>query len=148
VAIGVVVQQPIGHPQHALTAEGLQHRAGERSLVHRRVAVGVEQALARAEHGALAVHLDAPALHREVVGDRPAARGMGHLRAHLGVVRELKLPAPAVEAEARGDHRAGHVVHEHGRGVAEPDVAEGDAVERRVEPGARRRPARRPWRTR
>ncbi len=113
VPVGVVVEQAVAEPQDLLGAERAGHGALDLVAAHRRVAVGVEQALARRR---------ARSPRRRRRPRRPRGRTAGRTRVRdraaddrrdalgdAGVVLEHVLASPAVERKADGAPAAGPV---------------------------------------
>ena len=134
--VGVVVGEALIEPNDLARAEGLAQR-GLGLLLAPAVAVGVEQSLARGEHGALAVMVDGAAFEHEVEFPRANARQLGDVVANGRVVGQVELAAPAVGLESERD-RALLVPREDRAGVAQPDVAIARANELRGLRPARR----------
>ncbi len=140
VTVGVVVEQALAQPEHALDAEELAQQPLDLPLLARAVAVGVEQALAGGQGVAFPVDVDGAALEDPACRELPTADEARDVPRHLGVAGQDVLAAPAVEAEPDGRDLAAGAAREDGGGVAEPDVAEGHAVRahvRAVEGGSR-----------
>ena len=77
-------------------------RRSRARLRETRVAVRVQEALARRQERPLAVGLDGAPLEDELVAERAEARRLGDAHRDLGVARQVVLAAPAVEGERGG----------------------------------------------
>src|SRR5690606_23037927 len=118
VTIGVVVKQAIIQPIDATGIEGLGQRLLGLILLPV-VTILVEQALARAEDGALAIVIQCPAFeHKVVTGDgRTTDLGDGVPDFIIKLIQVLAAPAIGGEAQALIAR------HENGASVAQPNIA-------------------------
>ncbi len=135
--VGMVVQQPFADPDRAGRAEGGQHAFLDLGFRRRGapVTVRIQEALLGREQGSFAVDVDRATLEDPGVAARRVPRGFGEARRHGRIEREHVLLAPAVEGEAYGGQAPVEAVHEDRRRVAQPDVAEVDAVKACFESG-------------
>lgn len=133
-AVGDVLARDAGQPDDLLQPQQTAQLRLALGLADARIAVRIEHAAARDDRRALAVHFDAAAFQHELGVDQPRAGAFGHERCDFGVLVVFLLVAPAVEIEADATELARRALHEHGPGVAHPQVVDRmlDELDRRA----------------
>ena len=96
------LMRPSPSQRTRLGAEAVPEPPLDRCLGEPRVAVRVQEALARRQERPLAVGLDGAPFEDELVAERGEARRRGDAHRDLAVAGQVVLAAPAVERERRG----------------------------------------------
>ena len=122
-AVGVVVEQALAEPDHALEAEVVLKPALDVLVGRAGVAVRVEQALLGRDDGARSVVVDRAAFEHPVGLGVGQGGGLRDPLADVLVAFEVVLVAPAVEAETLRPALLARA-HDDRPAVAQPDVAE------------------------
>ncbi|MCY1210372.1 hypothetical protein D9M72_220580 [compost metagenome] len=122
VAVGDVAARDAGQPDDLAQAQQALELGLAGLLAQAGVAVGIEHAALGDDRRARAVDLDAAAFEHEPRAQALHLGGVGHVLGHFGVARMRLLVAPAVEVEIDAGPFARAVAHEHGAGVAHPQV--------------------------
>ena len=118
-AVGVIVDQAIAQPQHAVKTQIAGQPRLDIGARKPRIAVGVEQALLGGHHQARAVAIERPAFEHPIRRAQFKPGIGGQLGTDRLVAVHHIFPAPAVEAEPPGTP----VGHHQRTGVAQPDIA-------------------------
>ena len=120
-AVGMVVQQAIAQPDEVRHAQRTPD--GRLDLVRRqvRIAVGIEQALARCQQPPFTIRIDGAAFQDQVVLSRVQPFMAGNRGRRFRVARHQIFPAPAIEAEQLCPAAVSLPGHDR-PGVPQPDI--------------------------
>ena len=101
--VRVIVGQAIAKPNELFDAERRAQAVLDLGLLERRIAVGIEQALARGQARTEAVHIDGAAFQYPIARrDRQASRLRQRI-ADILIAVKIEPVAPAIKAEIAGD---------------------------------------------
>ena len=95
-SVGVVREESLINPQHLLHAQRGLETVTHLGLAEPRIAVGIEQALARRDQRTIAVELKRPTLGDEIDPAFASLRQAGHLAADGIIAGQVVLAAPAI----------------------------------------------------
>ena len=104
-SVSVVVDEALLEPKRLVSAERAEEPWLDFVNGDMVVAIRVEQALARDEHGAFPVDLDASSLEDVRTDELPDSRDVGDALRHLSIVGEYELAAQPLKLHAESRYR-------------------------------------------